>query len=74
MAQVFNRCLLGEIKNKTRVLVTNQLQFVNAADVVVFMSDGEVAEMGGYSELIAKNGSFAKMMAEAQVMEPPTWL
>lgn len=71
MAQVFNRCLLGELNGKTRVLVTNQLQFVSSADLVVFMTDGEIAEMGSYSDLMAKNGAFAKMMAEAQVIQSP---
>ncbi|CAD7704333.1 unnamed protein product, partial [Ostreobium quekettii] len=66
---VFNKCIVGLHKGKTRVLVTNQLQYVSSADMVVFMSDGKVAEVGPYSELMAAGKGFARMMAEAQVEE-----
>eukprot|EP00803_Ostreobium_quekettii_P010076 evm.model.scf_1807.1 EVM.evm.TU.scf_1807.1 scf_1807:280-13061(-) len=68
---VFNKCIIGLHKGKTRVLVTNQLQYVSSADMVVFMSDGKVAEVGPYSELMAAGKGFARMMAEAQVEEEP---
>lgn len=65
--KVFNRCIAGQLKHKTRVLVTNQLQYVNSADMVVFMHEGKVAEMGTFTELVGAGRRFANMMAEAQV-------
>ncbi|GMH44339.1 hypothetical protein BSKO_12273 [Bryopsis sp. KO-2023] len=67
--RVFNRCLEGAIADKTRIFVTNQLQFVSSADIVVFLTDGKVTEMGSYEELMSKNGPFSQMMSEAQVEE-----
>lgn len=52
---------------KTVVLATNQLQFVSAADKVLYISGGRVVESGSYVELLAAGGPFAAMMREAQV-------
>lgn len=54
-------------QGKTRVLVTNQLQFVRAADLVVVLSGGSVAELGTYTALMASGQGFAQMMAQAEV-------
>jgi hypothetical protein len=77
--EVFNRCLMGELGDKTRVLVTNQLQFVSAADTVIFMANGKVAEIGSYSQLMSRGDSFAQLMSQAEVssclllsLTPPT--
>ncbi len=67
---MFNRCIKGYLKDRTRVLVTNQLQFVEDADIVLYMKDGRVAEKGSYQELMAvPNGMFAALMADAAVEE-----
>lgn len=55
------------IQGKTRVLVTNQLQFVRDADLVVVLSGGVVSEMGSYTALMANGQGFAHMMAQAEV-------
>ncbi len=34
-------------------------EFVLLADVIAFLKDGEVLEMGTHEQLIAKNGSYA---------------
>ena len=67
---MFNRCIKGYLKDRTRVLVTNQLQFVEDADLVLYMKDGRVAEKGSYQELMAvPNGMFAALMADATAEE-----
>ncbi len=42
----------------TRVLVTHQLQYLPAADEVVVLRDGRIAERGGYGQLLAKGVDF----------------
>ncbi len=54
---------------KTVVLATNQLYFVQSADLVVYMSGGRVAETGTFSQLMAAPNQFAAMMKEVQVEE-----
>ena len=56
-------------EGKTVVLVTNQLQFVNHADKIVFLKHDKVAQeawvhkQGSYSELM-QNQDFAELMKD----------
>ena len=58
---------MGELRHKTRILVTNQLQFVSPADTAIFMSGGRIAEIGSYSSLMSRGDSFAQLMSQAEV-------
>ena len=66
--EVHTKCIRGALKAKTRVLVTNQLQFVSGSDRVLYMSDGQIAESGTYEELIKAEKGFAKLMKQAEVL------
>ena len=67
---VFHECIKGAMKDKTVILVTNQLQYVNAVDHIFYVHRGTIAEEGTYASLMAiPNGSFAQMMAETLVEE-----
>ncbi len=57
----------GELRDKTVVLATNQLQFVADADLILYLADGQIAESGTYDELISAGAGFAALMKEAQV-------
>ena len=64
--------LLHEVKQfviarRTRVLVTNQLQFTRHADKIVYMQDGHIEEVGTYAQLMAADGGFAKLMNQTEV-------
>jgi ATP-binding cassette subfamily C (CFTR/MRP) protein 1 len=41
-AQVFHECFRRGLEGKTRILVTNQLQFMSHVDRVIVMADGKV--------------------------------
>ena len=58
---------MGALKDKTRVLVTNQLQFVSGANSVVYMQDGKIKERGSYDELMKADKGFAQLMSSAEV-------
>ena len=64
---MYNTCLMGALKGKTRVLVTNQLQFVSGANSVVYMQDGKIQERGTYDELMKCDKGFAQLMSSAEV-------
>jgi ABC-type multidrug transport system ATPase subunit len=49
---LFNNCINGVLKGKTRILVTHQLQYLAAADMVYVLKDGVVQEAGTYETLI----------------------
>ncbi|KAI8837003.1 P-loop containing nucleoside triphosphate hydrolase protein [Chytriomyces cf. hyalinus JEL632] len=59
---LFEKCILENMKGRTRVLVTHQLHFVPQCDHVIFMKDGLIVEQGSYSDLMHAGGGFAEMM------------
>lgn len=66
--KVFKQCIQGELRGRTRLLVTNQLQYVPEADKVVVLKGGKVAEMGTYAALMAQKGSLlGEMMHDVQI-------
>lgn len=67
---MYNTCLTGVLKSKTRVLITNQLQFVSGADHILYMQDGHIEEQGTYDELMEADEGFAQLMSQAEVGDP----
>ena len=59
---VFNKCVRGVFREKAVLLITHQLHFVERADTILVMKDGEVVERGSYEELIENAGYFRQMM------------
>ena len=51
----------------TRVLVTHQLQYLPAADRVLVLRDGRLAEQGSYQELVARGVDFHQFQHSAEV-------
>ena len=43
--EILNKCILGILKNKTRVLVTHRLEFTSKADLVIHMKDGKIEKI-----------------------------
>ena len=54
----------GLLKNKTRILVTNSVAFLNQMDYIVVMKKGRISEAGSYKELLANKGDFAEYLME----------
>jgi ABC-type multidrug transport system fused ATPase/permease subunit len=54
---VFENCVLTHLKGKTRLLVTNQIQFISRADRIMIMKDGQIDCIGTYSELLKSSES-----------------
>ncbi|XP_036078629.1 canalicular multispecific organic anion transporter 2 isoform X3 [Rousettus aegyptiacus] len=52
----------GVLAGKTRVLVTHGISFLPQTDFVVVLDDGQVSEVGTYSALLQRNGSFASFL------------
>lgn len=53
-AHLFNNCLLHLLCQKTVIYVTHQLEFLEAADLVLVMKDGRIIQSGKYEDLIAE--------------------
>lgn len=60
--EVFEKLIMKHLKDKTRILVTNQLQFVPQCDKVIMIQDGAIQAFGTYDEVKAKSPELAQMM------------
>eukprot|EP01133_Synstelium_polycarpum_P017240 gene17240-20545_t len=61
-SHLFEKCVRGMMANRTRILVTHQLQFVPSADhIVVVNSDGTIIQ-GTYQQLSAQGIDFETIM------------
>lgn len=49
-------------RNRTTFIIAHRLTTVRDADLVVFMDNGRVVEMGGFAELSCRNGRFASLL------------
>ncbi|XP_029140029.1 canalicular multispecific organic anion transporter 1 [Protobothrops mucrosquamatus] len=52
----------GLLQNKTRILVTHNLNFLAQVDDIVVLETGSVTERGSYKTLLANSGSFAQLL------------
>eukprot|EP00538_Stauroneis_constricta_P012382 CAMPEP_0119570218 /NCGR_PEP_ID=MMETSP1352-20130426/43504_1 /TAXON_ID=265584 /ORGANISM="Stauroneis constricta, Strain CCMP1120" /LENGTH=1567 /DNA_ID=CAMNT_0007619885 /DNA_START=651 /DNA_END=5354 /DNA_ORIENTATION=- len=52
--QVFEDCIVDLMQGKTRLLVTNQLQFLPQCDHIVALKRGKIVEQGTYDDLQAE--------------------
>ena len=60
--KIFNDCIKGQLEKKTRILVTNQLQYLSSCDVIYVVDEGKIFESGSYDELMSKGLDFSSMM------------
>ncbi|KAL4010215.1 hypothetical protein IC575_030445 [Cucumis melo] len=65
--QVFEKCINGELRGKTRVVVTNQLHFLPQFDKIILLHEGMVKEEGTYEELKENGKLFQTLMKNAGV-------
>eukprot|EP01133_Synstelium_polycarpum_P016683 gene16683-19828_t len=58
---LFDHCIQGMMSNRTRILVTHQLQFIPSADHIVVMEGGALIQ-GTYDELQSRGIDFESIM------------
>ncbi|KAF0367633.1 ABC transporter [Gigaspora margarita] len=61
---LFTHCIQGALANKTRILVTHHLHYLQHVDYIICMEEGEIAEQGTYEELMKDGKAFSKLIAE----------
>jgi ATP-binding cassette subfamily B protein len=52
----------GVRQGRTTFIIAHRLTTVRDADLVVFMDQGRIIEMGGFQDLSATNGRFAALL------------
>ncbi|KAL7258474.1 hypothetical protein ACSBR1_004578 [Camellia fascicularis] len=56
--QLFEDCLSGILKDKTILYVTHQVEFLPAADLILVMQNGRIAQAGTFKKLLKENIGF----------------
>ncbi|KAJ9188588.1 hypothetical protein P3X46_003930 [Hevea brasiliensis] len=68
--QLFRECLMGILKDKTILYVTHQVEFLPAADLILVMQNGRMAQAGTFDELLNQNTGFEILVgAHSQALE-----
>ena len=61
---IFDQCIRGQLKDKTRLLVTNQNYLLPFATSIVVVSHGRIVQQGTYDALVAAGVDFAALIEE----------
>lgn len=61
---LFEKCISGELRGKTRLLVTHQLHFLPQVDRILVIKNGVIVEQGTYKELVDQGQDFARILRD----------
>ena len=73
---LFDSCMCNLLAGKTRILVTHQLHYLAAADLIAVVKGGGITDIGSYDELVARGVDFHEFQlgdtaSEATSVEAP---
>ncbi|XP_067258367.1 ATP-binding cassette sub-family C member 12 [Chanodichthys erythropterus] len=64
---IFEECIKKELKGKSVILVTHQLQYLEFCDEVLLLDNGEIKEAGTHSDLMKAKGRYAHLINNVQL-------
>ncbi|XP_074522327.1 ATP-binding cassette sub-family C member 12-like [Halichoeres trimaculatus] len=64
---IFEECIKKELKGKSIILATHQLQYLEFCDDILVLEDGEVLESGDHQALMKVNGRYAQLISNYQL-------
>ncbi|KAG9435895.1 multidrug resistance-associated protein lethal [Apis mellifera carnica] len=59
---MFEECIVKYLKGKTRILVTHQLQYLQAVDRIIVLKDGAIEAEGSYEKLASMGMDFGRLL------------
>uniref|UniRef100_A0A672PR52 ATP-binding cassette sub-family C member 5 n=1 Tax=Sinocyclocheilus grahami TaxID=75366 RepID=A0A672PR52_SINGR len=64
---IFEECIKKELKGKSVILVTHQLQYLEFCDQVLLLDNGEIKEAGTHSDLMKAKDRYAHLINNFQL-------
>ncbi|KAL6554115.1 hypothetical protein OROMI_019788 [Orobanche minor] len=61
-SHLFKEIILGLLSNKTVIYVTHQVEFLNAADLIVVMKNGRTIQVGKYDDILVPGSDFIQLV------------
>ncbi|KAJ4794702.1 ABC subfamily C transporter [Rhynchospora pubera] len=62
-SHLFKECLLRLLESKTVIYVTHQVEFLPAADLILVMKEGKIAQAGKYQEILQTGKEFMELIS-----------
>ncbi|KAM9409966.1 LOW QUALITY PROTEIN: ATP-binding cassette sub-family C member 12 [Pholidichthys leucotaenia] len=69
---IFEECIKKELRGKSVILVTHQLQYLEFCDNILVLEDGEIQEAGNHDALMKDNGRYAQLITNYQMEQSKT--
>ncbi|XP_050968338.1 multidrug resistance-associated protein 4 [Labeo rohita] len=66
---LFEQCICGILKDKPRILVTHQHQYLKAANQILVLKEGHMVARGTYSELLRSGVDFTSLLKKDEEEE-----
>lgn len=57
------------LKDRTSIIVAHRLSTIVGSDIIIYLKNGEIVEMGNHKELIAKKGEYYNLYKKQFVLE-----
>nr|XP_055061801.1 LOW QUALITY PROTEIN: ATP-binding cassette sub-family C member 12 [Misgurnus anguillicaudatus] len=64
---IFEECIKKELKGKSVILATHQLQYLEYCDEVLLLENGEIQESGTHSDLMKAKARYAQLFTNVQL-------
>ncbi|GFN98107.1 multidrug resistance-associated protein 4 [Plakobranchus ocellatus] len=61
---IFDKCIVKYLKNKPRILVTHQVQFLPVADSIFILKEGKINSQGSFTELSQSGVDFSELLKQ----------
>lgn len=61
--RLVQKALENMMKNRTSIVIAHRLSTIQNADIIVVMQKGRIVEQGKHEELLAKEGTYQKLVA-----------
>ncbi|CAF4578087.1 unnamed protein product [Rotaria sp. Silwood2] len=61
---LFDKSIKHYLRDKIRILVTHQIQFLQNATKIIVLDNGEMVQMGTYEELLVSSPLFAQLLED----------
>ncbi|XP_025162191.1 multidrug resistance-associated protein 4 isoform X2 [Harpegnathos saltator] len=68
-AQLFDECISDFLRDKTRILVTHQLQYLKQCDYVIILNNGQIENEGTFRELQENHVKFLETLRREETKE-----